>query len=123
MTSNSTGVAGAAIFHDGDFVGYPGMALTDVGAYGANSDSYYGTNDQAGNVWEWTDAVNGPLRMLRGGDWSNPEFLLRSSSPIEDVPTVEDVYFGFRVASAVPEPSGIVLTMLAIGMMLVRRKR
>lgn len=123
MTSNSIGVAGAANFHDGDFVGHPGMALTDVGAYGANSDSYYGTNDQAGNVWEWTDAVNGPLRMLRGGDWSNPEFLLRSSSPIEDVPTVEDVYFGFRVASAVPEPSGIVLTMLASGMMLVRRKR
>ena len=59
MAGNTIGVANSANYYDGDHVGYPGAALTDVGAYGLNSDSAYGTNDQAGNVFEWNDAVIG----------------------------------------------------------------
>lgn len=129
MTSNSFATPGAANFSDSDFVGSgtlslpSGNALTDVGAYGADSESYYGTNDQAGNVYEWNDAIiSGSSRGLRGGSWNNFEGDLRSSDRGYDVPTYELNIVGFRVAS-VPEPTSLVLTMLAGTVMLVRRKR
>ena len=43
-------------------------ALTDVGAYRL-SVSPYGTFDQGGNVYEWTEQKNGEDRGLRGGNW------------------------------------------------------
>jgi formylglycine-generating enzyme required for sulfatase activity len=105
------------------------MALTDVGAYGANSDSFYGTNDQGGNVWEWNDAVIlGYARGLRGGAWHN-DFgdqvggILASSFRLGGYdPEVQGNDIGFRVAS-VPEPSCVVLTLLASGVLVTRRKR
>jgi formylglycine-generating enzyme required for sulfatase activity len=116
-------VANSANYYDGDFVGYPGAALTDVGAYGMNSDSAYGTNDQAGNVWEWNDAVmSGSSRGLRGGSWDIDDGALASSTRVNDAPSFEYGLIGFRVAS-VPEPTSLVLTMLAGGVMLARRKR
>ncbi len=97
--------------------------LTNVGAYGAASDSFYGTNDQGGNVWEWNDAViSGSARGLRSGSWDNSESLLRSSERYELGPSLDGSRVGFRVAS-VPEPTSLVLTMLASGVMFIRRKR
>ena len=40
--------------------------LTDVGAY-TGSPSAYGTFDQGGNAWEWTEAISGTRRGFRGG--------------------------------------------------------
>lgn len=71
--------------------------LTDVGAYGLNSDSSYGTNDQAGNVWEWNDAVIGSSRGLRGGSWNNNSNNLAASNR-NNTPTNENNNVGFRVA-------------------------
>lgn len=123
LTTNTVGAAGAANFDDGDYVGYPAMALTDVGAYGTNSDSYYGTNDQAGNVMEWNDAViSGSSRGLRGGDWIDAESISRSSFRYSGVSTSQDFFIGFRVAS-VPEPSSLVLTIFTSGVILLRRRR
>jgi len=97
--------------------------LTNVGAYGANPDSYYGTNDQAGNVYEWNDVVmSGSSRGLRGGAWTGAEVDLRSSNRGSNDPTYEWNTVGFRVAS-VPEPLSLVLTILAGGVMFARRKR
>jgi formylglycine-generating enzyme required for sulfatase activity len=101
---------------------------TNVGTYSCDPSSY-GTNDQGGNVYEWNDAViAGSSRGLRGGAW-NGSFdsgatFLRSSSRynVGSVPTDEGSFVGFRVAS-VPEPTSILLSMLAGGMMLIRRKR
>jgi formylglycine-generating enzyme required for sulfatase activity len=122
LAGNTVGVANSANYFDGDYVAYPGMALTDVGAYGANSDSAYGTNDQGGNVWEWNDAVIDSSRGLRGGSWIDYDFYLASSSRNDGVPSVEYFDGGFRLAS-VPEPSCLVLAILAGGVLATRRRR
>jgi formylglycine-generating enzyme required for sulfatase activity len=98
---------------------------TDVGTYSGDASSYR-TYDQGGNVWEWIDAVSDSSRGFRGGAWVN----LGGSGPLHssngggygDVPTYEFSSFGFRLAS-VPEPTSMLLSMLAGGMMLIRRKR
>ena len=99
-------------------------AITSAGGL-----SPYGTMGQGGNAWEWMeteyDLVNdssGSSRGLRGGSWLNNENFLRASFRGSDGPTVENGLVGFRVAS-VPEPTCLVLTMLASGVMLLRRKR
>jgi formylglycine-generating enzyme required for sulfatase activity len=98
---------------------------TTVGSAAANN--YFGTADQGGNVTEWNDAViSGSSRGLRGGSFEVGEDDLRASYIDYGFPTSEASGLGFRVASsiaAVPEPTSIVLTMLASGMMLIRRKR
>jgi formylglycine-generating enzyme required for sulfatase activity len=94
--------------------------VTTVGSAAANN--YFGTSDQGGNLREWNNSVIGSSRGLRGGSFNNNEIDLRSSSHASNVPTFENVITGFRVAS-VPEPTSIFLTMLAGGMMLIRRKR
>jgi sulfatase modifying factor 1 len=98
MMTNTVGVAGAANYYDGNYAkdqnGLPSY-LTDVGGYGSNSDSYYGTNDQAGSVWEWNDAViSGSSRGLRGGAWYNSGNVLRSSYRFNYVPTFETSSWG-----------------------------
>ena len=123
LGGNTIGVAGAANYNDGDYVGYPGMALTEVGAFSSNSDSFYGTNDQGGNVWEWNDAAgSGSSRGRRGGSWNNNGSGLAASLRIFDEPSRENLGIGFRVAS-VPEPSCLVLALLASGVLVTRRKR
>ena len=122
LGGNTIGNPNSANYHDGDYVGFPVMALTDVGAYGANSASFYGTNDQGGNVWEWNDAVvSGSSRGLSGASWNVGESL-RSSNRSFFEPMIEFSSVGFRVAG-VPEPSAMVLTLLASGMLVTRRKR
>ena len=100
-----------------------GGGLVDVGSY-SSSPSSYGTFDQGGNVWEWNDAVSGSSRGGRGGfSVRQPDGLLPSSRRQDVPPSIETGDLGFRLASAVPEPSSLVLTMLASGVVLLRRKR
>jgi len=131
MTSNSIGVPGAANYYDGDYAVTQSLSysssqnyLTDVGAYGLDSQSYYGLNDMAGNVWEWNDldAESGSSRALRGGSWAFPVEHLRSSGRGVYDPSTEDSNLGFRVAS-IPEPSALVLTILFGTACVTRRKR
>ena len=123
LGGNTIGVADSANYYDGDYVGVPGtMALTDVGAYGTNSESFYGTNDQGGNVWEWNDGAPG-ARGRRGGSWGYGDTFMTSSNRVAlSSPTGEFEILGFRVAS-VPEPSAMVLAILSGVAALIRRKR
>jgi formylglycine-generating enzyme required for sulfatase activity len=84
--------------------------LTDVGAY-ASSPSYYGTFDQGGNVYEWTETpISGSssFRVRRGGSWHFGANNLQASYRISLHPTIQVDDLGFRVAT-VPEPSTLLL--------------
>ena len=93
--------------------------VTTVGSAGANN--FYGTFDMNGNVTEWTDTSSSPITW--GGRFSGGSFGLTNSN----APNASDVLgndnIGFRVASVIPEPSSMLLSLVAGGMMLVRRKR
>ena len=73
--------------------------LTDVGAF-TKSASYYGTFDQAGNVYEWTDeSTPGAQRSLRGAYWVSN---VADTSYLDDYilpPDYESSGSGFRLAS------------------------
>jgi formylglycine-generating enzyme required for sulfatase activity len=94
--------------------------LTDGGAFSA-SESFYGTFDQGGNVYEWNEAVIGSSRGLRGGSWGSNGGLLSSGGSGEG-PSFEDSNIGFRVAS-VPEPSTSMLMLMGGGAWLLRKRR
>jgi sulfatase modifying factor 1 len=116
---------------DGNF--YDSSGSTDVGSYN-DVPSSYGTFDQGGNVWEWNDAIKN-LRMdddyrrgVRGGGWygASNDFYMNTSYPSEwyaQPPSIEHESQGFRLASVIPEPTSMALTMFAGGLMLIRRKR
>jgi len=115
-----------AVFNDGDFNSVPND-ITDVGLL-----SPYGTAGQGGNVFEWDetdlDLTNGPspgssARGVRGGSWGSHSDYLLSSDRILGVPTDGVYYVGFRVASVVPEPSTLLLGLLAAVGLLMRRTR
>jgi hypothetical protein len=59
-----------------------------------------------------------------GGDWSSPFLGLRASHRDLASSTLENGTIGFRVASmAVPEPTTIALTVLALDALPVRRRK
>ena len=127
LGGNTIGVADSANYFNAGYAqthnGLP-TRLTDGGAYGNNSASYYGTSDQGGNAREWNDAVTGSSRGQRGGSWRHAESILQSSTRVTNDPSSESVFVGFRVASSVPEPSTAVLMVIGGGAYLfVRRKR
>ena len=105
--------------------------LTDVGAF-TNSESFYGTFDQSGNVYQWNDldglAASGSSRGLRGGYWDDGAFFLSSSKRYTGAPSNGDDSIGFRLASPVPvpEPSTWVMGLAGIacgGWQMYRRRR
>jgi sulfatase modifying factor 1 len=105
--------------------------FSTVGSAGPLSQSFYGTSDQGGNVWERNDALTGsPFRVMRGGSFLNDASLLQSSfkSAYDWYATNETSVIGFRVANipegfAIPEPSTAVLAIIACALVWALRKR
>ena len=71
--------------------------------------------DQGGNLWEWTEHMAGPNRLVRGGSFgAQPEFELSVGGWDGFDPPGGTADAGFRVAaSLVPEPGPSIL--VAIG--------
>lgn len=79
--------------------------LSNVGAY-SSATSPYGTYDQGGNVWEWTEGlVRSRFRVFRGGSWNEAASRLASAFRAGDVPTQAANQIGFRIASIADSPS------------------
>jgi formylglycine-generating enzyme required for sulfatase activity len=103
---------------NGASYGLGGPAL--VGEY-ENSESFYGTFDQNGNMWEYADTlVDGfsGARGMYGGSWANgAEYLAPNSFSQGFLPLNEYQHLGFRVSyiAPVPEPG----SMLALGSGLI----
>ena len=79
--------------------------LTTVGSAGPAATSYYGTNDQGGNVWEWNETPFGTTgRGVRGGSWddvaSSMAARMRLSYDANDDTGTR--FLGFRVATRTP---------------------
>lgn len=131
LAGNSIGVAHSANYYDGDYVqsgnsGVPGIhATTDGGAYGANSASPYGTNDQGGNVWEfWESDQSGGQPGLRGGSFAPSDTFLASSFQAPGGENAEANNIGFRVASVAPVPEASTALLGLLGLFsFLRRKR
>ena len=99
-----------------------GGVVTEVGSF-AGKDSYYGTYDQVGNVYEWNESIMGSTqRLLRGGSWSAA---LASTGRNPGGVTGESGEVGFRVASLelIPEPSKYALLLGIASLAIVARRR
>ncbi|MBD2093572.1 SUMF1/EgtB/PvdO family nonheme iron enzyme [Trichocoleus sp. FACHB-591] len=76
-----------------------GETTTPVGHFGvANA---FGLYDMHGNIWEWCSDpvwIDGlEKRVLRGGSWTSPLNLCRSSHEGYATPTIRESYHGFRL--------------------------
>jgi formylglycine-generating enzyme required for sulfatase activity len=125
VTTSGGTAAGTAVYRDRVNPNPPGPAdITNAGGL-----SPLGTMGQNGNVFEWGEsgftAPNDSAverRVIRGGLWGNNSNILVSSYRVNNSPSRESSLVGFRVAS-VPEPSGVLMTLLgAMGLLLKRRR-
>ena len=78
--------------------------LAPVGSV-PNASSHYGTLDQAGNAWEWNEAILFETkRGIRGGSVSHPYEYLQSIVRSNARPEREYPSTGFRLARRAPGP-------------------
>jgi formylglycine-generating enzyme len=115
---------GANVANYNDAASWNGQTgnLTTVGTAGTGSASYYGTYDQAGNVYECTETLlfTGTSYATCGGWYSTPSGNLKRDSAMGMPGWQGPDYGGFRVAavSSTPEPGGIALAFTGIACLL-----
>ena len=103
----------------------------NVGSF-SHSPSPYGTFDQNGNVWEWSDQLNGSQVYLWGGAASSSVTLLSSATYGDSLdPNTLWSSNGFRLvtdfslpltADQIPEPATLILFGSTMVSIVLRRK-
>jgi len=82
------------------------VRLFPIGSF-PEAASFYGTLDQGGSAWEWTDSVVfAPQRVMRGGSMAHRVAKLRASLRSNAAPDRQYGDTGFRLARRVPPSSG-----------------
>ena len=95
--------------------------MRPVGAFAA-SPGPYGTFDQGGDLFQWTDSLAGQGRVNRGSSYEVPAPAMVASDRQGTFPSLTEYDIGFRVA-AVPEPGTITLLVFgAVGLLFARRQ-
>jgi len=120
-----TPTAGSTTAGEAVYDGQAGPAdITNAGGL-----SPFGTMGQGGNIWEWeetawdfTNTSATEQRTYNGGRWALSTSL-NSATRHDGLPTQEALDVGFRVAGLIPEPSRALLSLLGLGVVLVRRRR
>ena len=98
--------------------------VTDVGFF-TEQDSFYGTYDQSGNVWEWTEGatLSGTVGGLNGGGWDYFDgtygSVMVGGNKAADFRKDST---GFRIG-AIPEPSALSLLVIGGIVSLVGKRR
>jgi formylglycine-generating enzyme required for sulfatase activity len=103
------GLSNWANYYNGGYTLAGPDHLTDVGAYN-KAKSYYGTFDQTGDVYEWTDTawdvtLYGYFRVIRGGSWDSTLSDIGRGYHVNEGTASDSFDLGFRVAGSVPEPT------------------
>jgi formylglycine-generating enzyme len=90
----------SANYYAGGFTQDESYPLTTAGAYSL-SKSAYGTADQSGNVWEWTETYTSATstRVRRGGAFDTDATKIISSFRESTNPMSETESMGFRLAT------------------------
>jgi formylglycine-generating enzyme required for sulfatase activity len=98
--SNEANLANNFIFYNTQSNIYEPLTnyLSNVGTF-VNSKSYYGTLDQAGLVYEWTDLNSSTHRGLRGGYWFSAGQSTVATTFSLSTPDREANDAGFRLAA------------------------
>jgi formylglycine-generating enzyme required for sulfatase activity len=101
--------------------------LTAVGSF-TDSASYYGTYDQAGDVFEWTGTVDDSGEPVqRGGCWNGTASDMSPPDRNDLFAPDEGANVGFRVAgiatASVPEPSTWAMMAAGVGALVAFRRR
>ncbi len=114
-----------------------GGAFTDVGAY-TGSPSPYGTYDQGGNVYDYTETLTGNaptvgddpppvgpaiLRILRGSSYVDRQEDLAAKFRRSVTADTNFAAQGFRVVQVVPEPGTALLVTTGMLILAGRRRR
>jgi formylglycine-generating enzyme required for sulfatase activity len=95
---------------------------TYIGSY-PGSASPYGTFDQGGNNFEWTETISGSDRVMCGGNYALPSSVFAAANRYPSEPGGAGPQNGFRLAM-IPEPStGLLVIAGLLGFAGWRRAR
>lgn len=96
--------------------------LTDAGAY-TLSASPYGTYDQGGSVWEWSETVvTNDSRRMRGGSWHGDVSVMGADEGYSVLADQPSSFIGFRLAT-IPEPTSLTSSAAAVLLLMLWRRR